>query len=92
MRAPILAFYGFKKEDEGCSSAMLVVGVATRKGFIARKPRDGKPHFVAALPRMTGEEGIRKEEAGPSPIRASRAWVRDDTKSDCERQRQKTEL
>jgi hypothetical protein len=61
------------------------------EGFIARKPRDGKPYFVAALLRMTGEERRREEEAGPSPIRASRVWAQDDTKSDCERQRQKTD-
>jgi hypothetical protein len=38
---------------------------------------------------LTGKERRRKEEAGPSPIRASCVWAQDDTKSDCERQRQK---
>jgi len=137
--------------------------LAQGQGFIARKPRDGKPYFVAALLRMTGEERKRKEEGkkkqvphpsalrayglrmtrnstakgkgrrptlntegsgtrkgygairhswagvaigaktdtckpeGPctrkgwSNIRASRVWAQDDTKSDCERQRQKTD-
>jgi hypothetical protein len=91
MRAPILAFYGFKKKTKAARVRCWLLELAQEEGFIARKPRDGKPHFVAALLRMTGEEGRRKEEAGPSPIRASRVWVRDDTKSDCERQRQKTD-
>ena len=63
--------------------------MAREEGFIARKPRDGRPYFVAAILRMTGEEGRRKEEAGPSPIRASRVWAQDDTKNNCERRRQK---
>jgi hypothetical protein len=50
--------------------------LAQGQGFIARKPRDGKPYFVAALLRMTGEERKRKEEGKkkqvphPSALRA----------------------
>jgi hypothetical protein len=33
--------------------------------------------FVAAL--LTGKERRKKEEAGPSPIPASRVWVQDDS-------------
>jgi hypothetical protein len=35
--------------------------------------------FVAALLRMTGKQRRRKEEADPSPIRASRVWAQDDS-------------
>ena len=69
----------------------MLLELAHEEGFIARKPHDGKPYFVAALLRMAGEQRRRKEEAGPSPIRASRVWAQDDNEKQRRRQeRQKT--
>jgi hypothetical protein len=56
----------------------MLLELAQEEGFIARKASDGEPYFVAALLRMTGKQRRRKEEAGPSPIPASRVRAQQD--------------
>jgi hypothetical protein len=49
----------------------MLLASAHEEGFIARKLRDGKPYFVAALLRMTGEQRKKKKQVPhPSALRA----------------------